>query len=152
MPYKKITKTIPFEAKEIYNIVLDVKKYPEFLPYCQAVTIDFNSQSEILATMTLEIPTPLKKITVQYQSCIEASDFNNTIAVQNAQKESIFKFMKSFWHMKPCITGCEITYEITFELQNPFLNLTLSSLFLNHSEMIVNAFIARAKSTLKPVV
>ena len=152
MPYKKIIKTIPFEADEVYNIILDVEKYHQFLPYCKGVNVDFKSQNEILATMKLEIPTPLKKIHIQYQSHIEANQFTHTILINSTQKDKFFRFMKSHWHIKPCIAGCEITYEMSFELQNPLLNLALSSLFLHHSQNVVDAFIVRANKILKPVV
>ena len=150
MPYKKIIKTVPFEAEDIYNIILDVEKYHEFLPYCTGVTTDFKSENEILATMHLTVPALFKKVSVQYQSHIEANHFNHTILIHSTQKDKFFNFMKSYWHIKPCIVGCQITYEISFEVQNPLLNVALSSLFLHHSQTIVDSFITRANNILKP--
>ncbi len=152
MPYKKIIKNIPFQAEEIYKIILDVERYHEFLPYCKTVNVDYKLQNEIIATMHLEIPTLLKKIKIQYQSQIKADPFDYNILIHSTQKDKFFNFMKSNWQIKPSITGCTINYEISFELQNPLLNITLASLFLSHSQTIVEAFIARANNILKPII
>ena len=41
-------------AKELYNIVLDIEKYPEFIPWCSKIIIKSKSKEEILADMIVK--------------------------------------------------------------------------------------------------
>lgn len=151
MPYKKISSTVPFNAEDLYNMILDVEKYSEFVPYCKSATIDTTINSGMLVTMKIEIPAVITKFKAEYQSHVTYNDYNHTILIHNTQNGKLFKFMKSYWQIKPCIGGASIVYEISFELMNPILNLTLSSLFLSHSEQMVDAFKKRAYRILKPI-
>ena len=51
MPYKKLIKTLPFHADNLYNIIIDVKKYPQFIPHCSFVSVERETEREIIASM-----------------------------------------------------------------------------------------------------
>jgi len=150
MPYKKIVKTLPFQPREIYDMVVNVEQYPRFVPHCAEVKIYEGSTSRIIAEMIIEYHTVLKKFSMSYISNIELYPENYTVLITNAN-DRFFKKLESSWKIRPCIEGSEITYEIAFELQNPVLNLTLSSLILKNSETMIAAFTKRAFNLLKEI-
>lgn len=150
MPYKKIVKTLPFQPQEIYDMVINVEQYPCFVPHCAEVNIHEASISRIIAEMIIEYHTVIKNFRISYISNVELHPENYTVLITNAN-DRFFKKLESSWKIKPCIEGSEITYEIAFELQNPVLNLTLSSLILKNSEIMIVAFTKRAFNLLKEI-
>ena len=150
MPYKKIVKTLPFQPQEIYDIVINVEQYPCFVPHCAEVNVHEASVSRIIAEMIIEYHTVIKNFRISYISNVELYPENYTVLITNAN-DRFFKKLESSWKIKPCIEGSEITYEIAFELQNPVLNLTLSSLILKNSEIMIVAFTKRAFNLLKEI-
>ena len=150
MPYKKIVKTLPFQPLEIYNMVINIRQYPQFVPHCAEVKIYNDSTSTITAEMIIEYHTAIKNFRISYISNIELHPEHYTVLITNGNNR-FFKKLESSWKIKPCIEGAEITYEIVFELQNPVLNLTLSSLILKNSETMIAAFTKRAFHLLKEV-
>jgi coenzyme Q-binding protein COQ10 len=150
MPYKKIVKTLPFQPREIYDMVINVEQYPCFVPHCAEVNVHESSVSRIIAEMIIEYHTVIKNFRISYISNVELYPENYTVLITNAN-DRFFKKLESSWKIKPCIEGSEITYEIAFELQNPVLNLTLSSLILKNSEIMIVAFTKRAFNLLKEI-
>ena len=150
MPYKKIVKTLPFQPQEIYDMVINVEQYPCFVPHCAEVNVHEASISRIIAEMIIEYHTVIKNFRISYISNVELYPENYTVLITNAN-DRFFKKLESSWKIKPCIEGSEITYEIAFELQNPVLNLTLSSLILKNSEIMIVAFTKRAFNLLKEI-
>jgi len=150
MPYKKIVKTLPFQPQEIYDMVIYVEQYPCFVPHCAEVNVHEASISRIIAEMIIEYHTVIKNFRISYISNVELYPENYTVLITNAN-DRFFKKLESSWKIKPCIEGSEITYEIAFELQNPVLNLTLSSLILKNSEIMIVAFTKRAFNLLKEI-
>lgn len=147
MAYKKIVTTLPFNTKDLYNLIVDIKKYPEFLPHCSKIDILEQSGEHIIAEMQIEYATIVKAFSLSYTSYIILKPENYTILITNAQ-ETPFKKFQSSWALKPSVEGTQINYEIMFELHNPILNVVLSSLLLKNAEMMVNAFTKRAKTLL----
>ncbi len=150
MAYKRISTKLPFNAGDIYAIIVDVARYPEFIPHCNAIVIHEQNASEIIATMHINYITLLKNIHFSYTSQIvlDASSYKVFITEYPSK---FFKIFENAWEIRQTIDGCEIIYDMKFEIKNPLLNLTLSSLVLENSSKIVESFTKRAYKTLIPM-
>lgn len=150
MAYKRISTKLPFHASDIYNIIIDVASYPEFIPHCNAIEIHSQSEIEIIATMHINYITILKNIHFSYTSQITLDASSYKVFIEEHPKK-FFKVFENIWEVRPTVDGCEIIYDIKFEIKNALLNLTLSSLVLENSSKIVEAFTKRAYKTLIPI-
>ena len=150
MAYKRISTKLPFHASDVYNIIIDVASYPDFIPHCNAIEIHSQNEKEIIATMHINYITLLKNIHFSYTSKIvlDASSYKVFI-VEHPRK--FFKIFENVWEIRSTVDGCEIVYDIKFDIKNTLLNLALSSLVLENSSKIVEAFTKRAYKTLTPV-
>lgn len=150
MAYKRISTKLPFYSGDIYNIIIDVASYPEFIPHCNAIEIHEQSEIEIVATMHINYITILKNIHFSYTSQITLDASSYKVFIEEHPKK-FFKVFENIWEVRPTVDGCEIIYDIKFEIKNALLNLTLSSLVLENSSKIVEAFTKRAYKTLTPI-
>lgn len=150
MPYKKIVKQLPFDAKQLYNLIIKVEDYPKFIPHCSGIIVNSKNDKEIIAIMGIEYYTPIKKFNTSYTSRIDLDPYNYLISISNFDSQ-IFKNLSSSWKISPTVDGSQIEYDVSFTLQNPILNFALSSLLMKYSEVMVDAFTKRAYQTLEHV-
>ncbi len=154
MAYKRISINLPFEEKDIYNIIIDISNYPNFIPHCSKVEINNTSAStnenEILAIMHIDYLTIFKTIHLEYASRITLQPNSYKVFIEEYPKK-FFSTFESSWEIRKAINGCEIIYDIKFEIKNPLLNITLSKLFIDGSKKMVEAFTKRAYNTLTPI-
>lgn len=147
MAYKRIVTKLPFRAEDVYKMIADIQHYPEFIPHCNAIEIHEESANEIIATMYINYITLLKNIKLFYTSKITLNAASYTILITE-NTPLIFKIFENIWEIRPSIEGCEIVYDMKFEIKNPLLNLALSKLVIENSDKIVAAFKKRAYNTL----
>ncbi len=73
MPSFHQAKILPYNVQELFHLVLDVKSYPEFLPWCRAARIISESENQIIAELVIQ----LKDFSDNYQSrIIYSNDLN----------------------------------------------------------------------------
>ena len=150
MPYKKLIKTLPFHADNLYNIIIDVKKYPQFIPHCSFVSVERETEREIIASMCIEYHTFLKKFEASYVSKIQLFPESHSVVISNMNND-LFNELHSSWKITPCIGGAEVIYEISFSLRNPVLNFTMSSVLMKYSDVVMEAFSKRANNILEKI-
>ena len=54
MPSSKQEKILPYQAKDLFNIVIDIEKYPEFIPWCSASRIVSHENNQIIADLMIK--------------------------------------------------------------------------------------------------
>ena len=150
MAYKRILTNLPFHAQDIYNLVVNIANYPNFIPYCNQIEIHNVQENEIIATMHIEYFTILKTIKLAYTSKITVNANTFSIYIEEFPQK-FFKTFESTWEIRPTIAGCEVVYDIKIEIKNPILNLTLSKLFIENSYKMLEAFKKQAHATLMPI-
>jgi coenzyme Q-binding protein COQ10 len=150
MAYKRIITNLPFHAQDIYNLVTNIQNYPLFVPHCNQIEIHNSTEQEIIATMHIEYFTVFKTIKFTYTSKVTLNPNTFSVSIEEFPQK-FFKIFESIWHIRPTISGCQVTYDIKFEINNPLLNLTLSNLFLENSHKMIEAFTKQAHATLTPI-
>ena len=147
MPTASIKKDIPCSKSNLINMVLDIDKYPEFIPWCLAGKIhnriDKGNIVEIVADLT-----------------IGKSFFNETyksFIIYNKSKDSIdvtcidgpLKHLENKWLFKQIGDSSEVDFNIDFELKNKFLNILMIKSFDIGLKKIAKAFEERAIQLFK---
>jgi coenzyme Q-binding protein COQ10 len=142
MPTASIKKTISCSKDNLIKIVLDIEKYPEFIPWCfDSKVYSFNDKGdkvEIIADLT--IGKSFFKDT--YKSFVIFDKSLDSIYVTN--QNGPLKYLKNKWIFTQKEKNTEVNFHIDFELKNKLLNLLMIKSFDIGLKKIADAFEMRA--------
>tara|TARA_B100001146_G_scaffold1793_1_gene1554 strand:- start:3 stop:452 length:450 start_codon:yes stop_codon:yes gene_type:complete len=142
MPYSSVKKKISCSKEDLINMVLDIEKYPEFVPWCLDSKVhekkDKGDTVEIIADLT--IGKSFFKET--YKSFVTYNKSTDTIYVTNI--EGPLKHLENKWFFKDLGDSSEVEFQVDFELKNKILNLLMNKSFDLGLIKIADAFQKRA--------
>ena len=144
MPKASVKRLIECDKSQLIDLVLDIEKYPTFVPYCieakvyeKKVNDDFIS---IIADLTIG-KGPFKDT---YKSDVKFNKKNNSIYVTNI--DGPLKYLDNKWKFEDHKEGAEIYFEVDFEIKNKFLNILMTTSFQYGLNKIADAFQERANN------
>ena len=147
MPSASIRKRIPCSKNNLIKMVLDIEKYPEFVPWCLNGKIhsknDKGDKIEIKADLTIG----KSFFNETYKSFVIYYKFSDSISVTNI--DGPLKHLKNKWIFKQTGNDSEVDFHVDFELKNKILNLLMIKSFDIGLKKIANAFEKRAKELFK---
>ncbi len=146
MPKFSQTKVLPYQPQELFNLVLDVKSYPKFLPWCKLATIISQNEEQIIAELTIQA----KSFSSKYQSRITTKIINDHD--YNIKVEAIsgpFKYLKNLWQFSQEGNNTKIEFFIEFEMKFSIINKLVEIFFADATKKMIKAFENRASTTLK---
>jgi coenzyme Q-binding protein COQ10 len=149
MPTATIKKQISCSKTNLIKMVLDIEKYPEFVPWCikgKVYKIDDNG-NEVEITADLTIGKSFFNET--YKSFVIYNKNLSTIFVTNI--DGPLKYLKNKWIFKQVGKNSEIDFQIDFELKSKILNLFMIKSFDIGLKKIAEAFEKRAISLFNKV-
>ena len=144
MPKASVKRLIECKKKDLIDLVLDIEKYPEFVPFCFDAKI-YDSRNEgdlkkIIADLTIG-KGPFKDT---YKSDVVYNRKEDSIIVKNI--DGPLNHLSNNWNFVDKKNGTtEITFDIDFEIKNKFLNSLMVVSFQFGLEKIADAFQKRAK-------
>ena len=144
MPKASVKRLIECKKDDLINLVLDIEKYPDFVPFCYNAKI-YESKNEgdiikIIADLTIG-KGPFKET---YKSNVLYKKKDNSILVTNLDGPLNHLINKWLFISKDNFT--EVTFDIDFEIENKFLNILMTKSFQLGLEKIADAFQKRAES------
>ena len=143
MPQASVKRLIDCEKDKLVDLVLDIEKYPEFIPYClNSKVYEKNTKdNEIHIIADLTIGKGMFKDT--YKSNVEYNIEMDTINVTNINGP--LKYLNNKWIFKNKNNLTEVSFEVDFELKNRFLNILMTKSFKYGLDKIADAFQKRAE-------
>ena len=143
MPKASVKKLIECNKNQLIDLVLDIEKYPEFVPFClNAHVYERNNEGEltkIIADLTIG-KGPFKDT---YKSDVKFNKKDNIIKVTNIGGP--LNHLENNWHFIEHEKGTEISFDIDFEIENKFLNIVMTKSFQFGLDKIADAFQKRAE-------
>ena len=135
------------KKKNLIDLVLDIDKYPIFIPYCiDSKVYERNDKGEnIFIIADLTIGKGIFKDT--YKSDVRFNKKEDTIYVTNI--DGPLKYLKNRWHFNQKGNMTEISFDVDFELKNKFLNILMTKSFTYGLSKIADAFQKRAEELFK---
>ena len=149
MPKASVKRLIDNRKDKLIEFVLDIEKYPEFIPFCENSKIhnrnDDGNTINIIADLTIG-KGPFKDT---FKSDVKFNKKNDHIHVVNI--EGPLNYMENNWKFveKGNLTNgykTEVLFDIDFEVKNKFLNILMTKSFQYGLEKIADAFQKRAES------
>lgn len=139
MPTISRQNVVPYSSSQMYDLVNDVERYPEFLPWCPKASVDHHHPEEMQATVYFA-KGPLN------QSFTTRNRLTPHERVEMELIKGPFRFLKGIWEFVDVMGGSQILFTVSFEWSNPLFNLAAGPVFTHMAETMVDAFIARAET------
>ena len=144
MPKASVTRHIARDKQTLIDFVLDIEKYPEFIPFCIDSKIyetnDKGDVKKIIADLTIG----KRPFIDTYKSDVRYDKKNDSIHVTNI--DGPLKHLENNWKFVEKDNLTEVQFDVDFEIKNKFLNLIMEKSFQFGLNKIADAFQKRAEN------
>ena len=147
MPNASIKKIIPCKKNDLIKMILDIEKYPEFVPWCLNGKIHKKEEMKDMIEMEADLTVGKKFLNQTYKSHVTYYKEKDKIIVNNIGGP--LKHLKNEWHIKQINNQSEVNFKIDFEIKNIVYNLIMSKSFDQGLRKIADAFEKRAVQLFK---
>jgi len=147
MPNASIKKIIPCKKIDLINMILDIEKYPEFVPWCLSGKIHSKKDLKDMIEMEADLTVGKKFLNQTYKSHVTYYKEKDKIIVSNI--EGPLKYLKNEWQIKEVNNQSEVSFTIDFEIKNVFYNMIMKKSFDQGLRNIADAFEKRAIQLFK---
>lgn len=141
MTARRTTTEVPYSAAEMFALVADVERYPEFIPWCVALRVVERGEGTLLADMVVAY----KVFRERFRSRVRLDPAAGRITAEYV--DGPFRTLKNDWAFadRPG-GGSTIDFLIDFEFRNFILQATAQTVFDKAFAKMADAFVARAKT------
>jgi coenzyme Q-binding protein COQ10 len=139
MPHHHERKSLPFSAEQMYDLVTDVRRYAEFLPWVAAVRVRSDDENEMLADLVVGfkalketfssrvLKTPKSKVVVEYL-------------------DGPMRHLSNQWLFETAENGgCIVDFTVDFSFQNRVFEAIAGQYFNTALRKMTDAFVKRAE-------
>lgn len=138
MPTHAEQRVLPYTPEQLFELVADVARYPEFLPWCVASRIRSRDGDVFFADLVIGF----KMVRERFTSKVTLSRPGR---VDVTYTEGPFKHLNNHWIFKPHPQGTEIDFYVDFEFRSKLLQTMIGALFNEAVKLMVGAFEKRAR-------
>ncbi len=151
MPHHQDSRNLPYSAQQMFDLVADVERYPEFLPWNSAARIRArqtrdDGSEEIAADLVISF----KVFRERFGSRVvlfPADPSTGALRIDTEYLDGPFKYMRSGWTFKDLADGgCHVDFFVDFEFRNAILQKLIGVVFHEAMSRIVRAFEERARA------
>ena len=143
MPKASVKRLIECKKEQLVDLVLDIEKYPEFVPFCLDSKVYEKKEKDgnlfIIADLTIG-KGPFKDT---YKSDVKFNKTQDSIYVTNL--DGPLKHLENKWRFNEMNNVTEVFFDVDFELKNDFLNIIMAKSFQFGLDKIADAFQKRAE-------
>jgi coenzyme Q-binding protein COQ10 len=149
MPRHREVRRLPWSAAEMFDLVADIGRYPEFLPWVQGMRVGPETGGVVVADMIVGFRMIREK-------------FTSRVTLQRVTAEGVghvhvdyldgpMKHLFNDWQFRDLPDGgCEIDFAVDFEFRNKAFEKLAGLFFTQAFEKMVAAFVARAQALYGP--
>ena len=139
MPTHAEQKVLPYTPEQLFALVADVERYPEFLPWCSAARITRHDGDTFHADLVVRFKMFKERfasrVTLHPHSQIDVEYINGP-----------FRYLNNHWHFIEAEDGgCVIDFYVDFEFRSRMLQKLIGLLFNEAVSRMVGAFETRAR-------
>jgi coenzyme Q-binding protein COQ10 len=138
MPTHDERRVIGYSPEQLYALVADIERYPEFLPWCIAARLRRREGDLLVADMVIGF----KMIRERFTSRVRLNEAGRRIDVSYV--EGPFKYLNNHWVFEDHPEGCVIDFYVDFEFRSRLLQKMMEALFHEAVRRMVGAFETRA--------
>ena len=139
MPTHAEHKLVPYTPEQMFDLVADVGRYHEFLPWCAASKLRTQTETELVADLTIGFGPFRESFTSRV-----ALDRPRTVQVK--YENGPFRYLNNQWSFKPVQNGCRVDFFVDFEFRSRLLQAAIGAVFNQAVQAMVSAFLRRARA------
>tara|TARA_B100001769_G_C21914073_1_gene493154 strand:+ start:72 stop:515 length:444 start_codon:yes stop_codon:yes gene_type:complete len=147
MSTASIKKIIPCKKNQLIEMVLDIEKYPEFVPWCMSGKVYTRKESSDLVEIKADLKVGKRILNETYTSLVLYYKEKDKILVTNI--DGPLTHLKNEWKFKEINNSTQLEFDIDFELKNNLLNAIMKRSFNFGLNKIADAFEQRALKLYK---
>jgi coenzyme Q-binding protein COQ10 len=143
VPHFEARKRVPHGPEAMFDLVADVERYPEFLPFCESLVVKARDRDGAREVMVADMTIGYKLVRETITSRVVLDRDMMEIRADNISGP--FRQMQNNWHFAPLATGgCEVRFSISYEFKSRALAVLVGGLFDKVFSRFADAFEARA--------
>jgi ribosome-associated toxin RatA of RatAB toxin-antitoxin module len=142
MTIREIRRTalVTFTPEQMFDLVIDVERYPEFLPWVAAARLHERTENDLVASMEMQRAGVRERFSTR--NAFVRPDYMTLRLL-----EGPFRTLDGRWSFTPIASaGTRVELEMRFEFANPVVALLFGKTFEQSCSALIDAFIARARS------
>tara|TARA_Y100000590_G_scaffold239458_1_gene269305 strand:+ start:13 stop:462 length:450 start_codon:yes stop_codon:yes gene_type:complete len=143
MPKASVKRLINCKKKQLIDLVLDIEKYPEFVPFCLDAKIHERKEQDDLILIIADLTIGKGPFKDTYKSDVKFNKIQDSIYVINL--DGPLKYLENKWYFHEENKSTKVSFEVDFELKNEFLNIIMTKSFQFGLDKIADAFEKRAE-------
>jgi|TARA_B110000971_G_C19811434_1_gene408987 coenzyme Q-binding protein COQ10 len=147
MPRASVKRLIECDKDQLIDLVLDIEKYPAFVPYCIDAKIHKKKDTDDFVNIIADLTIGKGPFKDTYKSDVKFNKKKNSIYVTNI--DGPLKYLDNKWTFEDHKEGTEICFVVDFEIKNKFLNIVMTTSFQYGLNKIADAFQERANQLFK---
>lgn len=143
MPSHAETRLLPYAPQQMYDLVADVGRYPEFLPWTAGARIREVTDHGDHEVMLADLVISFKVFRERFGSKVTL--WPQARRIDTEYLDGPFKYLESRWQFEPDDEGCAVSFSVDFEFRNRLLQGAAGMFFNEAMQRIVGAFETRAQ-------
>ena len=147
MPKASVKRSIECKKEQLIDLVLDIEKYPIFVPFCLDAKIHEKKNHGDFLMIVADLTIGKGPLKDTYKSDVKFNKKEDSIYVTNL--DGPLKYLENKWLFKQKGENSEIDFHVDFELKNKVLNLLMTKSFDIGLKKIADAFEKRAVDLFK---
>ena len=147
MPRASVKRLIECEKKQLIDLVLDIEKYPIFVPYCIDAKVYEKYENDNFLNIIADLTIGKGPFKDTYKSDVRYNKKDDSIFVTNI--DGPLNHLENRWYFEQQNQNTEISFDINFEIENKFLNIIMEKSFQFGLNKIADSFQERANNLFK---
>jgi coenzyme Q-binding protein COQ10 len=139
-----MTRRVPFTAKQMFDVVADVERYPQFLPLCEGLTVRSREQEGSASVLIATMSVGYRSIAESFTSRVTLKPDANEIVV--AYLDGPFTHLDNRWRFSDVPGGSDIHFFIDYAFASRLLAVVMGAVFDKAVRRYTEAFEDRARA------
>ncbi len=146
MPRFECRKILSYTPEEMFDLIVDIESYPEFLPWCaDAKIIDRSSKEVYSQVLSADLTIKFNIMTQKYRSIITTKQDQDGYIIKIQSRHSVFEYLDSKWILSKQGSGSNVSFLIDFKFKSDLFQELIALFFEQVSVKIISKFEERAK-------
>ena len=147
MPSFRTVRRVPFTPQQMFELVADVDRYPEFLPFCEALVVRSRERRGDKQVLLADMTAGYKAVRETFTSRVVLDPAQTAVLVEGApDSRGPFRSLENRWHFTPAPGGCDVTFFIAYEFKSMMMQVLVGALFDRAFRRYTRAFEERARA------
>ncbi|MBC6443163.1 MAG: type II toxin-antitoxin system RatA family toxin [Rhodobacteraceae bacterium] len=144
MPKHAERRFLPYAPDQMYALVADVERYPDFLPWCTSVSVKRRFSIGPSEIVEAYIVISFKVFRERFGSRVTLNPTGRRIVTEHI--DGPFRYLRNHWYFERAEGGCIVDFSVDFEFNSTILQAFIGLVFKEAMQRIVRAFERRAAS------